>query len=177
VGSPSNENWPVQAQPCLQGTSPHEDRCVGTSGFLSPRLLSPGPPCTEQWCIAASGFKPPSLGKRKRVANLFGSSLPCASLLPLHRLALSLIFFCIFEVLGFELRAGFFPLEPLRHPFLHWRFLRQALTLCWGWPGLPSATLLFVLPCVAGMTGEKHGTQPLVEMGAHWLFLQAGIKL
>jgi hypothetical protein len=34
-----------------------------------------------------------------------------------------------------------------------------------------TVTLLFMLPCIAG-----HCAQPLVEMGSHGLFAQAGLK-
>jgi hypothetical protein len=36
--------------------------------------------------------------------------------------------------------------------------------------------LLFVLPCIAGMTGMCHHVQSLVEMGSLTVFAQAGLK-
>jgi hypothetical protein len=37
--------------------------------------------------------------------------------------------------------------------------------------------LLFVLPCVAGVTGVYHCAQLLLEMGAHEFFAQTGFNL
>jgi hypothetical protein len=44
--------------------------------------------------------------------------------------------------------------------------------------GLPyTMILLFVLPCVAGMTGAPHRTQPLFEMESCKLFAHSGLEL
>jgi hypothetical protein len=40
-------------------------------------------------------------------------------------------------------QAGTLPLDAHLHPFLVWLFLRWALTLCPGWPGLQPSYLHF----------------------------------
>jgi hypothetical protein len=47
-----------------------------------------------------------------------------------------------------------------------------SLYACLAW----TMILLFMLPCVAGMTSSCHWAQPLVEMGSHKLFVSAGVK-
>jgi hypothetical protein len=37
--------------------------------------------------------------------------------------------------------------------------------------------LLCMLPFIAAMTGTHHHTQPLIEMGSHELFAEAGLIL
>jgi hypothetical protein len=40
-----------------------------------------------------------------------------------------------------------------------------------------NAVFLFVLLCVAGMTGTYYHTQPLIEIGSHNLFAWVGLEL
>jgi hypothetical protein len=44
------------------------------------------------------------------------------------------------------------------------------------WPAW-SLILLFMLPCIAGMAGARHHTQPLVEMGCCEIPPSPGLEL
>jgi hypothetical protein len=74
------------------------------------------------------------------------------------------VWWIFLAVLGLELSASCaLSVEPLCQPFLFGYFWDR-ISL-YAQAGL-EWVLLFVLPCIAGMTGTYHRVQPLIETGA-----------